>query len=120
MSNQIRMIQTSEGAAAADYLRMDQSVRMGRTMSPLLLATFNHYTGTKRTASEAAAYVARLPVFPVPERMAMDDWRAHVPMHLLEAWATLPTDERIALYVMAQSATHPFDCHFGPEEPAMN
>lgn len=89
-------------------------------MSSILLATFNHYLGRNLNAAEAAGYVSQLKVLPIPERMTMDDWRAHVPMHLLEAWQRLPASERLALYVMAQSATHPFECHFGPDEPAMN
>ena len=89
-------------------------------MSPLLLSTFNQYVGSRLSASQAGQFVASLKVFPVPDRMAMDDWRAHVPMHLLESWRSLPVDERLALFVMAVSATHPYEFVLGPEEPIMN
>jgi hypothetical protein len=88
----------------------------------LLLQIFNQYAGTARTLSftEAAAYVARVPVMPIPERLALDDWRAHVPMPLLEGWAKLSDQERLALYVMAQSATHPFEFMSSLDEPVLN
>ena len=89
-------------------------------MSYLLLETFNHYVGRQHSASEAATYVASLHILPMPERISLEDWRAHVPMHLLEGWHLLPDNERIALYVMAQSATHPYECASGPDNPTMN
>ena len=89
-------------------------------MSPKVLQIFNHYVGGNFTLAQAAAYVAKVPVLPIPERVSMDDWRVHVPMPLLEGWARLSDQERIVVYVMAQSATHPYECMTGPEEPAMN
>ena len=93
---------------------------MVTTMSSLLLETFNHYLGNDCTAEQAAAYVAGLRVLPMPERISLDDWRAHVPMHLLERWSMMTDDERITVYVMAHCATHPYECTNGAENPTMN
>jgi hypothetical protein len=92
----------------------------GDGMSAMILRTFNHYAGRYYTPAEAAAFVAGVRVLPLPDRVSLDDWRVHVPMHLLEGWANLSDEERLAVYVMAQSATHPYECNTGPEEPAMN
>lgn len=89
-------------------------------MTPLLLNIFNQYVEGKYTLAQAAAFVARLPVLPMPDRVTLDDWRAHVPMPLLEAWAKLSDVERIVVYVMGQSATHPYECRSGADEPTMN
>jgi hypothetical protein len=89
-------------------------------MSPLLLQIFNEYVGGAFTPAQAAAYVAQVPVLPIPERVSLDDWRVHVPMPLLERWLDLSDQERIIVYLMAQSATHQYECTTGPEEPAMN
>ena len=72
------------------------------------------------TEPKRSAYVARIVVLPIPDRLSLDDWRAHVPMPLLEGWSTLSDDQRLTVYVMAQSATHPYECANGPDEPAMN
>lgn len=89
-------------------------------MSPILLKTLNLYRSVNLSAEEAASYVAGLEVFPLPDRLALDDWRMHVPMHLLEQWGTLTDSERVTIYVMAQSATHPHELQQGPEDPQMN
>jgi hypothetical protein len=89
-------------------------------MTSLLLNIFNQYVDGKHTIAQAAAFVAKLPVLPMPDRVTLDDWRVHVPMPLLEAWAKLSDVERIVLYVMAQSATHPYECRTGVDEPTMN
>jgi hypothetical protein len=86
----------------------------------MMLRTFNRYAGQYHTPAEASVFVARVQVLPLPERVSLDDWRVHVPMHLLEDWSHLSDEERLAIYVMAQSATHPYECNTGPEEPAMN
>jgi hypothetical protein len=89
-------------------------------MSPLLLETLNLYTGLDLSEPEAVRFIAAAFAVPVPERLSMDDWQAHVPMHLLEGWRRLSDDERVVIYVMAQCATHPYECTVGPEYPGMN
>ncbi|HWE01440.1 MAG TPA: hypothetical protein VG326_03445 [Tepidisphaeraceae bacterium] len=86
-----------------------------------MLETFNGYVGgRRRNASQAAAFVARIAIMPLPESLSLGDWRSHVPMHLLETWDTLLPTEQMALFVMAQSATHSYECTMGPELPALN
>jgi hypothetical protein len=90
-------------------------------MSPIMLETFNQYLGgRRRNAAQAAFFLARIPIMPLPENLPLDDWRSHVPMHLLEAWETLSSVEQMSLFLMAQSATHSYECTTGPELPAMN
>ena len=89
-------------------------------MNPLLLQIFNQYVGGTFTGAEAAAYIAKIPVSPFPTRMSMSDWRVHVPMPLLEGWSKLSDLERLTVYVMALSATHPYECATAQDEPAMN
>jgi hypothetical protein len=86
-----------------------------------MLATFNDYMGGwRRSASEAAAFVGEIEIMPLPDHLELDDWRSHVPMHLLEVWDTLSTDEQMALFLMGQSATHSYDVSPGCETPIMN
>ena len=89
-------------------------------MNTLVLKIFNHYVGGDHSFHEAAAYVADIPILPIPERITLNDWRVHVPMPLLESWEKLSDVERIVLYVMGQSATHPYECATDHDSPVMN
>jgi len=66
-------------------------------MNVILLKTFNLYLGTQWSAAEATGYLAGIRVLPLPDRISLDDWRFHVPMHLLEAWSTLTDEDRLTI-----------------------
>lgn len=87
-------------------------------MSPLLLEIFSCYVGRESSAAEASAYVAALRVMPISDEIVLADWRVHVPVPLLERWPELLDEERVAIFVMATSATHPYECST-PASPAL-
>lgn len=89
-------------------------------MTRLMLRTYNQYAGLSQSADEVAQALVALPVFPLPDKVAPNDWRVHVPMQLLEGWRRLSDDERVAVYVMAQSATHPFEMPAGEDPIVFN
>jgi|SRR5579862_2271337 len=89
-------------------------------MSPVVLKTFNQYVGREFSADDAKQHLRSIPVLPLPDRLMLDDWRAHVPMHLLEGWRTLGDEERMTILIMAQSATHTHESGPMPDEPRMN
>lgn len=65
------------------------------------------------------AHVAALPVEPIANVLVLTDWRVHVPMPLLDRWGELSDEERVAIFVMATSATHPYE-GAKPPSPALN
>jgi hypothetical protein len=85
-------------------------IAFGQTMTPILLEVFGCYIGREFSAAEAFAYVATLPVMPISDKIVLADWRVHVPMPFLERWLDLTNEERVAIFVMATSATHPHEC----------
>jgi len=89
-------------------------------MSTLLLGTFNHYEGASLTPDQAFAKVKELPILPLPEPVPATDWRAHVPMNLLEGWKALCDGERVAIFVMARSATHPYENPLDCDDTSLN
>ena len=89
-------------------------------MTSILLRTFNHYAGGNYTAAQAIEKVKSILIFPLPEPLPLRDWRAHVPMHFLEDWQALADGERVAIYIMAQSATHPYEKCEQCDGPTMN
>jgi hypothetical protein len=88
-------------------------------MSPLVLEILNAYTEQKCTISEAFIFISELEVLPLPEELCLDDWRSHVPMPFLEEWHALSDDERVCIYVMALSGTHPYESSL-PDFPGQN